>query len=98
MSSRDTPQLITDTFLEAVAKINISHLHLVRKPVADLRGARPMPPPDRIFFNFMQFLGNFNIIVSWYPPEGLLPLLGEILDRLLETIDWGEWQKIPNHS
>ena len=40
------------------------------------------PPRDRIFFNFMQFLGNVNKIISWCPPppEGWRPLLGEILD------------------
>ena len=38
-------------------------------------GAQGTPPPgDRIFFNFMQFSGNFNKIVSWRPPPwGLAP-------------------------
>ena len=37
-------------------------------------GAGDVPPPgNRIFFNFMQFSGNFNKILSWRPPWGLAP-------------------------
>ena len=38
--------------------------------VADLRGAQGTGahPGDRIFFYVMQFLRNFNKIVSWSPP------------------------------
>ena len=51
------------------------------------RARAPPPPGDRIFFNFMQFSGNFNKIVFWRPPWKLAPLLGEILDPpLLLTI------------
>ena len=32
------------------------------------QGTRPPTPRERIFFNFMQFWGNFNKIVSWRPP------------------------------
>ena len=57
--------------------------------MADLRGgaryARPPGGPNS--FNFMQFLGNFGKIVCWRPPLGSWrPLLGEILDPLLENI------------
>ena len=36
-------------------------------------GCVPPPPGGRNFFNFMQFLGNFNKIVSWRSPRGLAP-------------------------
>ena len=57
-------------------------------PLADLRGVQGTPPPPpggRIFFNFMQFSGNFNKIISWRPPGSWRPLLGEILDPPLST-------------
>ena len=53
-----------------------SWTNLNTKSVADLRGGGAgdaRPPGDWIFFNFMQFLGNFNKIISGCPPWGLAP-------------------------
>ena len=52
--------------------------------MADPGGARP--PTAQKFLDFMQFLGNFDKIVCWRPPEGRRPLLLGILDPPWEYI------------
>ena len=50
--------------------------------------ARDTPPGGPNSFNFMRFLWIFGKIVCWRPPpESWRPLLGEILDRPLHSID-----------
>ena len=43
------------------------------------RGTRPLPPPARNVFIFMQFSGKIDQIIGWYP-FGVDAPLREILD------------------